>query len=103
MTKFFRDNQTRVLLPQPTGIDILPKCETFSKAQVLEILERPGCEGFRVYYGMDEQLRVHAILVGVDAEDADLIPGSGEAGNYIIEEGRRCPDQCPPPSPLNEP
>ena len=63
---------------------------------------------------MDGEPGVHAIIVGVDAKDQDILPAvaarstsepSGEEGNEeetgIVETGQRCPPDCPPPSPLN--
>ena len=57
---------------------------------------------------MDEQLRIHAIIVGVNEKNEDMIASltSGTdvmTGEEIIEEGNRCPPFCPPPSILNNP
>jgi hypothetical protein len=59
----------------------------------------------RIYYGMDETLSVHAILVGVDQNGNDILPiaatGDEEEG-IIVEEGRICPPHCATdPSPLH--
>jgi hypothetical protein len=49
--------------------------------------------------------RVHAIVVGFDAEGKDILPATGIAMDgtdaVIIENSRPCPDDCPPPSDLN--
>jgi hypothetical protein len=51
----------------------------------------------------DQQL--HAIIVGYDSEGKDILPAEGQAMDstktVIIEDGTVCPNDCPPPSPLN--
>jgi hypothetical protein len=52
----------------------------------------------------DDQ-RLHAIIVGFDAEGKDILPVGGIAMDgtdpIIIENGQACPNYCPPPSGLN--
>ena len=56
---------------------------------------------------MDKDLKLHAILVGADANGADIITGltAASAGDeepgVLLEDATRCPDDCPPESPLN--
>jgi hypothetical protein len=58
---------------------------------------------------MDDRDLVHAIVVGVDAEDRDILPRdmdtsrvtATEDEGQIAEDSFRCPDTCPPESPLN--
>lgn len=102
MTAAYRADKENILDPQYRGLNILCISETFDRTQVLSMLNNTGCDAMRVYYGMDENKKVHAILVGVDADDQDMLPPQGEIGNFIIEEARRCPDHCPPASPLNQ-
>lgn len=84
-----------------------PICETFDKAAIDKLLAEDGCASLRVYYGMDEEMLVHAILVAADAEGADILPAvssanaSGDEDPVILEDALRCPQDCPPPSPLN--
>jgi hypothetical protein len=100
MTRNFRLLKDGLLKPEYLGRNVLAQCETFSREQVQVLLDQPGCESLRVYYGIDEDLKVHAILVGADAEGNDILPGGD--GEYIVERAIRCPVECPPPSVLNQ-
>jgi hypothetical protein len=119
MTTTFRENKESILLPQYKGLDILPNAETFDRAAFDSVLAQTGCEKLRIYYGMDTELKVHAIIVGVNAENTDMLPGTaltaedgfvlasesgdtlmGEPEGVIIETGQRCPPDCTT-SPLN--
>jgi hypothetical protein len=84
-----------------------PICETFSIEAVTKLLATPGCASLRVYYGMKENGNTDALLVAVNAAGEDLLPAANAAASpvddpIIVEDGYRCPDDCPPPSPLNE-
>ena len=113
MTLRYRENKTLILQPQYPP-EILALCETFNKDAIVALANQPLAVGIRIYYGMDENLLVHAILVGVDAQGADILPTTatssatrkaadddddGDGG--IEEDGIRCPPTCPPGSPLN--
>jgi hypothetical protein len=106
MTKRYRENRGSILAPghKPAMLAI---CETFNKASVLALLNEGTCEQLRIYYGMDDQLNIHAILVGADAEGNDLLPAADKAvaeePPVILEDAQRCPSYCPPPSSLNQP
>jgi hypothetical protein len=105
MTTLYRKEKEKILAPDYKGMNILAICETFSRADIEYLLAEPDCRQLRVYYGMDADLKVHAIIVGVNSKDEDILPAQqakttdGDAG--IIEEGTRCPDICPPGSALN--
>jgi hypothetical protein len=101
MTALYRSNRDAILDQQYKGLDILCVSETFEKEQVLSLLGNTGCEALRVYFGMDENMLVHTILVGVDENDEDMVPPGQDPANYLLERGKRCPTQCPPDSPLN--
>ncbi|GAB3227568.1 hypothetical protein GCM10027346_11080 [Hymenobacter seoulensis] len=49
------------------------KGHIFSRATLEAILAQPNCEGVRVYYGRDEQNDRRLIMVGIDAQDNDLL------------------------------
>lgn len=79
----------------PTG---MVNSEMFSKESVLALISQPGCASLRIYYGKQKNGTIHAILVGVDENGADMV----QTSDLILEEGYRCPPFCPtPPSPLN--
>lgn len=72
--------------------------EMFSKDSVLALLSQPGCASLRICYGKQKNGTIHAILVGVDENGADMV----QTSDLILEEGYRCPPICPiPHSPLN--
>ncbi len=83
-----------------------PICETFEIAAINKLLSIGGCAFVRVYYGMKQDEKVDVILVAVNQDGEDILPAEN-AGSVldddpvIIEDGYRCPQACPPPSPLN--
>lgn len=99
MTERYRDYRETILGNSYKNQNILPICETFDKSYFTTLLGQSGCTAVRVYYGMDEYYKVHAIVVAVDSEDEDIL--AAEDAVKIIEDSRRCPDDCPPSSPLN--
>ncbi len=104
MTERFRNNKENILATEYKQRDSVPLSETFNRQSIEKLLATPGCAGMRIYYSMDEDLKIHAILVAVNDSNKDLLPSEGtmSAANdiVIVEEGQRCPDLCPPPSPL---
>lgn len=104
MTEKFSENRETVFGPEFKGRDILPFSETFNRQAIDQLLSAADCAGMRICYGMDEDLKIHAILVAVNAANEDLLPSETtlvkDDGKVIIEEGQRCPDLCPPSSPL---
>ncbi|MEO5650036.1 MAG: hypothetical protein ABIR03_08945 [Ginsengibacter sp.] len=84
-----------------------PVCETFSIEAVRKLLATQGCASLRVYYGMKENMDTDALLVAVNAAGEDLLPAANATASLvddpiILEDGYRCPEDCPPPSSLNE-
>jgi len=107
MTARYRQNRNTILEEHYKNQDILPICETFSVDAIEEILAQPGCISLRIYYGMDDKLKVHAILVGADSTGKDILPSTDSKTlteneeDIIMEKGTRCPVDCPPASDLN--
>jgi len=66
----------------------------FGKNALLKILDQEGCVGIRCYYGEEEGKEV-LVLVGVDADENDLIKGA------IAERGYPCPPYCGDSNDLN--
>ncbi|HMI77185.1 MAG TPA: hypothetical protein VK484_00245 [Ferruginibacter sp.] len=103
MTSEYRSNKEAILATGYQNQGILPLSETFNRGEIDTLLGKSGCEGLRIYYGMDENLKVHAIIIPVNEDNEDILPGeNAPVDNSIVEEGQRCPDLCPPESPLNE-
>ncbi len=104
MTALYRTKRETILQTSYQGQNILPLSETFSRGAIDTLLENEECAGLRIYYGMDENEKVHAILVGVNSSNEDLLPSNSltpEDEPIIIELGQRCPPTCPPESVLN--
>jgi len=103
MTTSFRNNRSTIL--NSNYASALCNSETFNAQDVLALLNYNGVAALRIYYGMDESLNVHAILVAVDEEGKDILPASDtlaqEDDIFIMEQGIRCPPICPPDSDLN--
>ena len=110
MTARYRLEIENILAQEYRNRDILAISETFSRDAFDALLAVPGCAGLRMYYGMDETLKVHAIIVAINDQNQDLLPAAPLAGNNavedgdppILEEGQRCPPLCPIGSPLNQ-
>jgi hypothetical protein len=104
MTTLYRSRRESILKTSEQGLDILPLSETFSRGCIDVLLANENCEGIRIYYSMDENEKVHAIIVGINALNEDILPSntSIEENPVIVENGQRCPPSCPPSSALNE-
>lgn len=108
MTTTYRSNREAILAPAYQKQDILPLSETFNRQALDQLLATPGCAGLRIYYGMDEALKVHTVMVAVNDLNQDILPASAQTVSVanaddpvIVEEGQRCPPICPDDSPLN--
>lgn len=118
MTTLFRNQKEMILGSDYQGRNILPISETFERAAFDKVLAQPGCVGLRIYHGMTEDLQVREIVVGVNANNEDMLPSStairtasttteptsvneDDDDPTIIEQGVVCPPICPPPSDLN--
>lgn len=95
MTKRYRANK-------PVNF---PICETFGAEAIKKLLATPGCTSLRIYYGMKANDEVDAVLVAANAADEDILPALSlsetEEDPLILEDSLRCPQHCPPESPLN--
>lgn len=67
----------------------------FIKQALMELLNQPGCEGVRIYYGREEGGDPALVLVGVNSADTDMTDGT------ILEKAFPCPPFCGTASPLN--
>lgn len=107
MTTLYRLQKENILALPFKNLNILPLSETFDRAAFDALLAETGCTSVRIYYGMSEDLLVHAIIVGVNEKNEDILPSStesasnSEVNNVVVELGVRCPEDCGTPSPLN--
>lgn len=104
LTSRLRNNRELVLDISYKGQEIIPVSETFNRTDVDNLLAQEGAAGIRIYYGMDAENRINAVLVAVNENNQDLIPMTTFRGMeaLILQEGQRCPVICPPESPLNQ-
>ena len=102
LTKNFRDNKEAILKTEHQNQQIFTICDTFSKEVFQKLLAKSNCSAIRIYYGMDDSLKIKPIVVAVDGNDRDILPGSGTDDNEDLgNDSKRCPPYCPPSSPLN--
>ena len=105
MTTRYRQNKDSILA-STANTNVLPICETFDASSIANILAVQGCKSVRIYYGMSEDLYLHAIIVAADENGADILPADDTLADAagkpdITDEATRCPPICPPSSPLN--
>jgi hypothetical protein len=106
MTALYRQEMNNVLADPFKGKNILVFSETFDREAFDALLAEDDCTFIRIYYGMSEDLKIHAIGVGVNSKNEDILPAEGIAAAeskvasltaqaVIIEQAQRCPDSCP--------
>ena len=108
MTTLYRSEKDNILKPEFAGRNILSRSESFSRTAFDQVLSQTDCVGLRIYFGMNPDLQIRTIIVGVNSKNEDMLPEEGSlpetrdgGGKTIIEEGGVCPPICPPPSDLN--
>ena len=107
LKSFFKAQKGQLINPKISAQDVIPDSETFNRTAIDKLLALPGCVGIRIYTGLDEEFKLHSILVGVNDKGEDLIiPSSvtennAEEGGEVVEEALRCPPICPPTSKLD--
>jgi hypothetical protein len=104
MKNAYSTNKETILADPYKGKNILCTSELFNIEAVKVLSAVVGCKGMRIYYGMDDGLLVHAMMVAVDSNGIDILPDSGATfangttlagGGVALEEGKRCPPDCP--------
>lgn len=73
---------------QRTALPGDPGCEFFGREILERILAQDGCVGLRIYHGRNNKGQHTLVLVGTDADGAELSAG------VIAEEGLPCPPYC---------
>ena len=107
LTGFFKKERGRLVNPGVPFKDVIPYSETFDRSAIDRLLNLEGCVGIRIYNGLDEEFKLHSIIVGVNDKGEDLvIPGTTEGadteeGGLVVEDGVRCPPTCPDTTLLN--
>lgn len=111
MTTLLRQHRDRITAPDIVGKPLIPVCETYDRAAFDKLLSDSACRKIRIYYGMNDDLQLRAVIVGVNEMDEDILPASGTNSadgskvegddGTIIEDSITCPPICPKPSPLN--
>jgi hypothetical protein len=93
MVNNFQTEKQRILSGESSiGPNTLLDYETFNVPAVLAIMEQPGCVGFRIYSGMNDNNEICCILVGVDVNGQDVIVTNGNCALLLCdEEGQRYP------------
>jgi hypothetical protein len=112
MTTLYRKESVTILDPTHQTSGLLPLSETFNRDMFDQLLSMPETAAIRIYYGMSDDLQIHAIFVAVNANNEDILPAQQRSatatagaddptGDDIYQSGQRCPTICPPASPLN--
>lgn len=85
------------------------KGHCFTRQTLEQLLNQPGAEGIRLYYGRTEQNEPRLVAVATDAEQQDILgavasfartedPGGSGGG---VDTGAPCPPCCSVENPLN--
>lgn len=80
LTKAYRDanaGEANLILAHFLGIN-----------KINQILTQPGCMGIRTYYGIDSTGKKSIVMVGVDANENDLVNG------IVLDKATNCPPYC---------
>jgi len=106
LTSNFRSQKEDILADNMKDAGTLPICETFDRTAFDIILGDTNCTGIRIYLGIDGNAKVRMIVTGVNSGDEDIfIPSNHPANSFdadcVVEDGARCPPNCPPSSSLN--
>lgn len=70
------------------------KAHFMGKDILQDILDQEGCEGIRVYYGIDTNGEKQMVFVGADSNEEDIL-------DLIGDLSKPCPKYCGINSPLN--
>lgn len=89
LTARFRDNKEKMLMPTFKGA--LANSITFEAQAIRALIDQTDCVGFRMYNGMNEDLTVCAVFVGVNEHGEDILNGDN---SVIVDKGKTCPPYC---------
>lgn len=76
----------------------IPKSVTFNKTAVEALLQTPGCQALRIYYGINSSNQLIPILVGVNEEGENILemPQSNEMDNSSPQMANAMAAPAPP-------
>ncbi|MGK0449093.1 MAG: hypothetical protein ACJA2M_002896, partial [Polaribacter sp.] len=79
------------------------ECKAFNipKIDLQEVLAEVGVASVRAYLGVDDNNVEKLMIVGVDANNKDMITVAYDGDGDIYDFTDPCPDLCDPDSPLN--
>ena len=107
MIALYNVNKIKVIKEEYQDRGILIDSETFNREAFDAVLAQQGCVGVRLYLSMDESLSLRTIVIGVNADNQDIIPvetqTTDDPGGVIVEDGKICPPDCPTLPPLTNP
>ena len=90
----FRNNRQKL----PGTADAIPDSETFKREHIEQLLKQPGCTSLRIHLGMDDRHNLKLMIIASNEKDEDILEDKNAS---VLEDGLRCPPNCPPPSDLN--
>jgi hypothetical protein len=83
---------------RPVDNPYFPKAYLLHRKQIDAILNTPNAVNIRIYFGMDEKMNNHLMMVGVDKEGNDLLPTTskteGEGEGEVYNLALPCPPTC---------
>lgn len=92
----YKDMKDKVLATTYLNREILASSESFDRAAISGLMAQTNCSKLRIHFGMDTDLKIHAIMVAVDDSGNEIIPDDPDAiTEQIVENGSRCPTVCP--------
>ncbi|MBA2330937.1 MAG: hypothetical protein H0V91_15115 [Flavisolibacter sp.] len=90
----FKTNREKL----PGTAEAIPDSETFSKEHLEQLLKQPGCTSLRIHFGMDEKDNLKLMITASNEKEEDILEDKNES---VLEDGVRCPPNCPPQSDLD--
>ena len=63
----------------------------FPKEEIMELLEQGGCNGLRIYFGVDDENKMRVVLVGTEPSDV-----GEDCGDDMLEKIKDNGLPCPP-------
>ena len=100
MTTTFRENRETILADDYKETNVLAQCETLDKEALRAFMDNEYCKSIRLYSGMNNDLQVKTILVGVNENAEDMIEGA-QVVLPLVDKSARTPPHSVPQSVLN--